>query len=102
MLADEIDAPGRAEDPNVSGRTELFLESVSHLRRRARAESSRRNAPNATIATPSYRLMFNGVSGARDSGLTTPSTIRISPVIAKNRPEGRRRSSIIGTPRSIV
>src|SRR5271157_2290011 len=60
--------------------------------RAARRAMTSRKAPKTSMEMPEYRLMLMSVNGARISGAKTPSPVRITPSIAKNKPEGNLRS----------
>ena len=99
VLADQVDAAGRAVDTQAAG----GAEALRGMPRSSRAWASGRarpapagTPPNASMNRPQYRLTLTSVSGARAvRRRTRPTPIRITPMSVKNKPEGTRRSSIV-------
>src|SRR5664279_4827589 len=54
--------------------------------------------PNASMTSPQYRFTLESVNAARSDGAKTPMANRIRPTMAKKKPVGTLRSSILGEP----
>ncbi|SPF39816.1 hypothetical protein SBA4_2420012 [Candidatus Sulfopaludibacter sp. SbA4] len=99
VLADQVDAPGRAEDADAFRRSIHLPEPIDHeWLRPARHAITSRKAPNTVMAAPQYRLTLASVRAARISGAMIPIPSRMTPSKAKNRPEGTLKSSILCEP----